>query len=150
MKRGISFKIPQEKTNILWKILGGIDIAKYWWYNIISQTEIWGVSDFEDFLEDHYRGKDFAEHIQNEHFVLFVKLQAYASHSNFQNIPSFEEYIESDCQIVLLINDCEFVEIYAKDQTVVESLFFNAQRNGFKLIRYLTDETDTRTTLNVR
>ena len=59
------------------------------------------------------------------------------------------DFIQSDCQLLLLINDVQFVEIYTKSQTELEVLYDNALKNGFSGIRYITNETNERTCFNV-
>ena len=89
MIRGVSFQIPQRKLDTLWQILQCVDIAQYDWYNIDCQNEVWSDS-----------------------------LQAYFPGDQFCDLHTYQEFVGSDCQILLLIHDCEFVEIYVKELVI--------------------------------
>lgn len=153
MIRGVTFKIPQKKDNILWKILNCIDVQKYDWYNIESQNESWSyVNDLEEryFLEEnYYDGGSFSQEIFEEHYIIALKLQAYLVGMDFFEIHTYEEFQKSTCQILLLIYDCEFVEIYAKEQNVIIAIYDNAQNNNFIEIEYITDANDGRKIMDI-
>lgn len=151
MIRGVFFKISQTMNNvILWPILECIDVEKYNWYNIESQCEVWADSQGSDFFKlKYYDGKNFSKHIRSRHFIVFLKLQAYFETGEFGDIHTYEEFLACSCQILLLINDCEFVEIYAKDQKVIKTLFENALAHNYKEVEYITDINDGRTRMDV-
>lgn len=147
--RGITFLIDNEK-NILYQILKCIDIANYCWYNIYEQCEVWNNKTSEPFFDnDYYNGEEFENIIQSECFIIFYKVQAYLKKGNFNNIHTFQEFLQSECQILLLIYDCNFVEIYVKDSVALNDLYNNAMKNGYKKIRYITDENDSRIKMDI-
>lgn len=147
--RGITFSVESEKS-VLYEILKCIDIVNYCWYNIYEQNEVWNNKTKEEFFEkDYYDGNDFENVIQSEYCIIFYKVQAYLKKGNFNNIHTFQEFLESECQILLLIYDCSFVEIYVKDSVVLNNLYHNAIKNGYKKVRYITDENDNRTRMDV-
>lgn len=149
--RGISFRITQTMDNvILWPIFECINVKKYKWYNIASQNEVWSDSFGNNlFDKNYYDGKSFYKQIKLKQYIVFIKLQAYWETGEFGEIHTYEEFLESDCQILLLINDCEFVEIYAKDPIIIESIFTNATTNNYEDIEYITDDNDGRTKMDV-
>lgn len=149
MTRGIYF-LSADTDNDLFQILKGIDIKKYCWYNIFSQDEVYDIDFKEDFFqEDCYDGKSFYQHIQKDHYLLFVKLQAYLEGGKFFDIHTYEEFQKSDCQLLLLIADTRYVTIYAKDKGVIEKLYEQAVINQCTNLKYITDENDTRTGMDV-
>lgn len=153
MNRGVSFKVSQENDNILWKILNCINIKKYNWFNIKNQNESWHrIDNFVDkpFLENvFYNGESFAEQIQKNHYIIFLKLEAYEGYSDFYDIHSYEEFQKNSCKLLLLMYDCDFVEIYAKEQYIIYEIYKNAQRNNFMEIKYICDTNDERKTMDV-
>ena len=152
MIRGISFRIKQEK-NILWKILKCINVKKYNWYNVEDQSEAWHFTD--DFKEEPffkssiYNGEDFASLIRRSHSIIFLKMEAYEENPKRFDIQSYEEFQKSSCKMLLLIYDCEFVEIYAKDQEIIDSIYENAYSNKFTDVRYICDANDLRKIMSV-
>lgn len=150
MIRGISFEIIQETSHVLFDILTSLDCEKFWWYNSKSQTEMWDKpfgSDF--FTTEVYDGQSFIKQIQNEHFVVFLKLQAYLALDNFQNLSTYDDFLNSTCQIILLVNDCQYVEIYSKDVTIVESIYERALVLDYSNVEFITDENDERTKMDI-
>lgn len=135
---GVSFTIIKT-SNPLWQILKCIDVEKYHWYNIENQNESWG-ENIEDVLFDsvYYNGKDFLETIKSNHFIVFIKLQAYLTKTALFNIQTFDDFINSTCQLVLLIHDCNFVEVYAKDQDIISSIYNNALMNNYLGVNFIT------------
>ncbi len=149
MIRGISFTIIQHK-NALKKILNCIDVKKYYWYNIKSQSETWKGNDGDIlFTESSYTGEEFLQCISQDHFIFFLKLQSYLKKSTYINIVTYKDFESSDCQLLLLINDASFIEIYAKDTNLINRIYNYALQNDFKEIQFITDNNDKRRTMNV-
>lgn len=150
MIRGIRFIIPQLTTNTLWKIFKNTDIATYNWYNIEEQNEVWTNPGGKDFFDsEYYTGESFQEKIKLDHFIVFLKLQAYKKGGVFSSIHTFSEFKESECQVLLLAFDCEFVEIYVRDIELAGMICENARAEHFESIEYITDDNDDRTILDV-
>lgn len=53
---------------------------------------------------------------------------------------------KSKCKLILLIYDCEYVEVYAKDENIIQSIYSNAINNSFSDIKLLKDSGITRKT----
>jgi hypothetical protein len=146
---GVSFKIPQKVGIVLWQILNCINVEKYFWY--IYQDEVWEKTPFGDvfFKNDGYDGNNFLQRILCDHYIVFLKLQAFFNDDENLYIHTYEEYKKSDCQLLLLIYDCEFVDIYAKDQILIETIYENARKYNYTNLKYITEENDPRTNMDV-
>lgn len=150
MIRGVSFHIPQMRGTVLWQMLSCINIEQYCWYNIESQNEVWTDTPGNVFFEaGYYDGKRFLQQIQLDSYIVFLKLQAYFEDSKFFDIHTYNDFQESDCQLLLLIYDCEFVDIYAKDQDIIKSIYENALINNYTEVEYITKNNHVRTKLDV-
>ncbi len=150
MIKGVSFRIPQTKTNTLWNILKCIDVKNYIWHNILSQTEVWCDSNESIFEKHLIEGEDFEKAIQKDHYVVFLKLQAYLTENPFVNIHTYEQFSASDCQIMVLVYDCEFVEIFIKDMRIIENVYKNALVCDYMDLKYITDQNDGRSIMDLR
>lgn len=149
MVRGVSFDMVPS-SNALYQILKCFDPEKYYWFNIDSQNEAWdGPKGAPLFERDCYDGRSFVKRIMSEHFIAFLKLQAYFKENAFVDIHSYDEFVKSDCQLLLLIYDCESVDIYAKDLTIIKSIYENALINHFSEIQYITENNDQRTKMDI-
>jgi len=137
--------------NALFRILKGINIKEYCWHNIASQDEVYEIGHEDDFFKKtYYDGESFFQCIQEDHYVIFVKLQAYFEGGKFFDIHAYEDFQKSDCQLLLLIADGNFANIYAKSQEVIGRLYEQAVANHCTEIEYITDENDHRTRMDVR
>lgn len=148
----LSFEIAKPGSAILWQILKCVPVENYTWYNIASQDEAWRKDmDLPLFQKYCYRGEEFKVQIQQPQFVIFSKLQAYSNPPRkMHNLCSLQDFRESDCDLLLLIYDCTFVEIYAKDPTILSLLYQNALDQGYTGIACDTEETCRRTNMNIR
>lgn len=151
MIRGVFFIIPEiENRPVLSQILENIHVEKYRWYHIEEQSEVW--KDYEGgefFDKNYYEGNSFLQLIQSEHYVIFLKLQAYFDHNEFYDIHTYEDFQNSKCQILILIADSDIVDIYVKDPMIAKDIYQNAKANNFLDIRYITDSNDNRKKMDV-
>ncbi|RLQ90855.1 DUF2691 family protein [Planomicrobium sp. Y74] len=153
MRRGISFEIPNKYGRWLEEMLKPINIAAFDWQ--IGSSESYTVID--DRLEEELfsnkgnviEGTELKNRVEaNQYYIISVDLQAFPKNT-VNRVETFEEFIESDCQLVLLVVDCIYVTIYCKNQETIESLNKNAITCGFGDIEYITNENDARTKLSV-
>ena len=94
--------------------------------------------------------RTFWRGFKKKFFYLFLKLQAYLSDGEFTEIQTYDEFFLSDCRLIVLLYDCEMVEIYVKDHGEIESLYQNAITSDFRNVQIITDENDGRTGMNIR
>ncbi|AUS13963.1 hypothetical protein C0W65_19195 [Bacillus subtilis] len=153
MKRGVSFQIPNEYGNFLWRILQPVDIAHYKWQTSgESYFVVDGELDNEELFHDFaiVEGADFAQLLKtNQYYTIFVELKAFPHRKTVNQVNTYEEFADSDCEFVLLIADNSYVSIYCKNKNTIEKLYFNALHNDFEDVQFITDENDTRTGLTV-
>ena len=150
MIKGVSFSTPQAFDHILQRIFKTVDVEKYDWYIIRNQTEVWSESGNQDFFaREKYSGTDFSDLIALKHKIVFLKLQAYVQAKKCDNIQTYPEFQSSDCQMLLLISDCELVEIYSKSESVLSEIYKNAVSEKFMDIVYITDQNDCRNTMDI-
>ena len=151
MLRGVSFQIPQGYSDSLNQILRNIDVEKYHWYNDTSQAETWNPNSEDDFfVMDEYNGPEFKELIRQSYLILFLRLLAFQVPDEFTHISSYSDFLSSACCMIILIYDCENVEIYSKDIQEIEILYNSALENGYTGVEYITDSNDGRTSMNIR
>ncbi|MEC1444281.1 DUF2691 family protein [Bacillus subtilis] len=153
MKRGVSFQIPNEYGNFLWRILLPVEIANYRWQTSgESYFVVDGELDDEELFHDFaiVDGADFAKQLKtNQYYTIFVELKAFPYGKMVNQVNTYEEFADSDCELVLLIADNSYVSIYCKNKNIIEKLYFNALQNDFEDVQFITDENDTRTSLTV-
>ena len=146
MIRGISYKVPNKWGKLFEQITKYIEVEKYYWFNIESQNQVFNEqrSDGEFLFDvDYYGGSEFKEKIgSSNYYAVFVKLQAYLSNKTLAEIDSYNEFLKSNCEIILFVVDNTFVDIYVKDRTIIEKLKLSAEEHGFTDIDYITEKND--------
>ncbi|KPU56366.1 DUF2691 family protein [Bacillus wiedmannii] len=153
MKRGITVDIPNEYDNLLWKVLKPIDISSFDWWVGSEESYLVARGGLDEALFPEepsiVEGSDLKRLCKdNIYYVIFADLKAYPKGEEVVDIETYEEFKESKCELVLLVADCTYVTIYAKDQKAIELMYENARNQGF-YVEYVTDENDGRTRLSV-
>ncbi|ENQ3107278.1 DUF2691 family protein [Bacillus cereus] len=153
MRRGIRFEVPNEYGSLLGEVLKPIDITVFSWrigdgesYMVENDQLGKGLFSEDRNIIDGVELKNLLE--GNEYYIIFADLQAYLK-GEFSDIDTYEEFIGSKCQLVLLVVDCSYVTIYCQNKKDLELLYDNARDCGFENVEYITDENDTRTRLSV-
>ena len=154
MKRGISFEIPNEYGRFLWEVLTPIEITKFIWLSggeesyLVEDDEL-GKPLFTD-KGNWIDGLSLKELLKdNRYYLIFVDLKAYPKGKKPSVIETYRDFLNSDCEIVLLVVDSVYVTIYCKESEKLERLYDNAKIKGFENLQYITDKNDTRTKLSV-
>ncbi|WP_242245934.1 DUF2691 family protein [Bacillus cereus group sp. BfR-BA-01523] len=153
MKRGITVDIPNEYDNLLWKVLKPIDISSFDWWVGSEESYLVARGGLDEALFPEepsiVEGSDLKRLFKdNIYYVIFADLKAYPKGEEVVDIETYEEFKESKCELVLLVADCTYVTVYAKDQEAIELMYENAIDQGF-YVKYVTDENDGRTRLSV-
>jgi len=156
--RGIRFFVPKKYDKYLWRIFELLDCMEYTWY--ISQDEVLFFDETErkvrnDFFENwSLNGEDFIKKIvECNYFICSVNIQAYpvgALKDNISiSISTYNDFIRSNCEIVLLCVDSKHVDLYSKNQVFTSEVFEMCNQNSFENVEYITDKNDERTRLSL-
>ena len=102
------------------------------------------------FLNKNINGGTFLKIILEESYtVIFANIKAYVYPIKYSSIENYDEFVKSECQLVILCTDVFYYEIYAKNIFMIEVLNNNAKENNFYDVEYITDENDGRTSFSV-
>lgn len=146
--RGISFKIDDCDEHILWTILCGIEIEKLWWH--ISEDEVYNEMNQSIFKDSYIDGERFLKIIQEKNYsVISANIKAYPPNSVPKHIEDYNEFIRSECKMVILCSDVFYYEIYAADSSVIETIKSNVIKGNISDLEYITEENDGRTSFSV-
>lgn len=138
---GIKFLIKNEYDIILNKIFHGIDCSNFRWK--IEDEEVLGEHVEFFFDKTDYSNNEFQNMIQKKHYPIFLNLQMYYKNSDVNEINNYDQFLISSCQLIIFIVDNVFVEIYAKNQTILERILKNAVDFDFSNIEYINEILDT-------
>ena len=149
--RGLSFEIPNGHGQYLFDILNAFDFKQYVWKT--GGEEAYYIENGELgiplFPKPHvYTGEALYKTIsKTDYYVIFADLKAFPDPLHVKDITTYEEFLNSRCEFVLLLVDCSYVTIYAKNPEVITALYAKAIDSAYENVAYITDENDSRTTL---
>lgn len=156
MIRGISFEIPNNYDNYLFQILGKTGVEKFVW-NLVEDDihrKDYNVHDKNDheflFVDDEIEldGAKLKNRIKESKYLsLFVNLQAFHHKNKVEIIETYDSFLKSDCQLILLVTDCIYVNVYVKSSVILEQIKQNAKKRNFQNIQYITHENDIHKTI---
>lgn len=137
---GIKFLIKNEYDIILNKIFRGIDCSNFRWK--LEDEEVFDEHGEFFFDKTDYSNDEFQNMIQKKHYPVHLNLQMYYKNSDVNEINNYNQYLTSPCQLIIFIVDNIFVEIYAKNQTILEKISKNAVDFDFSNIEYINESLD--------
>lgn len=152
MKRGLTFEIPNEYGHFLGKALQPIDLTSFHWRigneeSYLIENGTLGADLFPNHIEE-ITGEDLTKLLQNNtYYTIFVDLQAFPP-GEVSAVDTYEDFLTSSCQVIVLVVDCSYVTIYCKNQQAIALLYQQAVQLQFENVAYITDENDTRTRLS--
>lgn len=137
---GLKFKIHNEYGNVLSKILDNMNFSNYKW--IIAEEEVLGIKGQEFFEKQEYENDEFQEVIQKEYYPIFLNLQMFYQNKEPVIINNYHQYSKSSCELVLLIIDSIFVDIYVKNQDILRKIHENVVKYHYTNIEYMKDNKE--------
>lgn len=132
---GIRFEIPNEWNNYLSLIFKDVNDKTFNW--LISDEEIY-LADYSDlFKESIYKNDTFKEVITNDKYYLISgNILAFKS-TNYKDINTYEDFLNSDCEILMVVVDSYYVDVYVKNDKILEQIRNNVINSKFKNIEYI-------------
>lgn len=110
----------------------------YEWY--VDDVEL----NYRPFRSGKYSGIKFCNALDSLSNLSFVRIRRYPIGAFVERIDEYTDYIESDCDLLLLYFDGGFFEIYAKDKNLIRAIFNFCADNGVEDLEYINDDAATR------
>lgn len=147
---GVEFTVQQVNNgNALWQLAKCLDDDLNI-YIVDNQTEVFHNREPNRYFEcTCYTMSNFLQHTQLPHYATFCKMQAYKGVYQFYDIHTYEDFINSDCCLLLLLYDCENVEIFVKDENLANDIFHRANSEFFLKKNYIYKEDSNRTVMDI-
>lgn len=137
MLRGISF-IESDATKFFLHLGELMDITLYEWY--VDDVDM----NYIYFREGQYSGFEFKDALDNLSELSFARIRRYPSKAHIYTIDEYKDYVESECDSLLLFYDGGYFELYSKDANLLHAAFKFGIENGFGRIEYVDDASDER------
>lgn len=150
---GITFKLKNEYNNFLFKIFYNIGIDNFTW-SIIDNEIIYKDENnhlsTSIFDENTMNGLSFLKCIGMEkYYLVYADIKAFNNKTQITNIETYDDFVNSDCEIALFCTDTVDVELYCKSKIILNKIIENCARFGFNDLEILTKEKDNRTRFSV-
>lgn len=145
---GIEFKLKTSYEKILYDLLKNINLDNY--QCRIIQEEIFYESNPERSLPSQLSGRELKKEISDNgnYFVYFLNLQVYLNGSKISHIETYDDFANSNCELIVLFSDNEFIEIYMKSNELKEKIIQNITSKGISY-EIKTRENDGRYIMKV-
>ncbi len=136
----IEFKIPNKYNKYLLKIFENINLSDYIF--LISEDEVIDRKGNYIFVKSVYDYNDFQQIVSlKDYYLIFFKMQLYKKTINNKIINNYQDFLDSDCELIMFVTDCQFIQIYCKNIDLFSQIYNNVLKNGF---------TDVKDIKNVR
>lgn len=146
---GLDIKVKNEYNNYLYKIFNGINLSDYIWDIITDDILYINDGDLKEniFSTDVIEGDEFLKCISKDsYYMIFVDIKAYPIGNQSMEIEIFEDFMNSNCVMILLCTDSAFIEFYCKDKEILDKVFNNCVGTDFETVEYLSVADITRRT----
>lgn len=141
MLRGVSFQ--DGNAEVFFRSLNELmDISMYDW--CIDDVEL----NYFYYRPGRYSGSELKNALATLSSLSFVRIRRYPIGAPVDDIDSYEDYLESDCDMIILFYDGGFYETYEKDEDMIRNMFKFCIENGFKKVEVVDDHNDCRSCMH--
>lgn len=138
---GLQFKRMNEYNKFLGDILQNVKSQKKYWH--IIENEVLDSKGNDLFFKTIYDDESFKRIVDQVHYPIFLKICLFNDDKK-NKIDTYEDFENGECNLLLIVTDCEYVEIYAKSEELLKQIEANAKRANCFDIRYIEKNTITR------
>lgn len=96
------------------------------------------------FREGRYSRSELKAALPKLADLSFARIRQYPIGAAIDKIDTYNDYVQSDCELLALFYDGGFYELYAKDEALLHRLFQFASEHGFEQIEFKSEANDSR------
>lgn len=141
---GIRFEIPNKYGMFLKKIFENVNLSDYYW-NIIDE-EILFLDEFS-LDKEQYSFDEMSVILEKNMYLIFGNIQLTKSCNEVSMIKSYTDFVKSECEILILIVDSSYVDIYSKKKDILVKINENARLENYEKIEYIYNDDNPRNIL---
>ena len=125
---GLEFEFIENHNNLLMNIFENIDLKLYKLY--FEQQEIVRKNTNKKLLTcmpgDLFKHEITSNNIQQ---IVELNLRMYQNDKSNEQIDTYKDFLASSCELILLICDAKYVEVYIKDKQLQKQILENINVN---------------------
>ena len=145
--RGYNLKMKDcSFDSILSDLLKGINVEEYNW--LILESEAYKTADTID-CDGRYTGKEFKKLLKELETCYIININIQAAHKVIDAVKDYDDYLNSECKLVILISDVAYNEIYCKPSDLCEIIKSNCLKLDYSEFEVINDDNDYRTGFRV-
>ena len=145
---GLDIEVKNEYDSYLKKIFQSLNLKMYDWEIFMDETICCENGKLTNGLfkphlhnKNFLNGNDFDKLIsKNSYYMIFVDIHAYPRNAKRTNIRKYQDFVESECQIILMCVDVSFIEIYCKDKEILNVIYENCKEHKFDSVKFVSME----------
>ena len=80
-------------------------------------------------------------------YIIFLDLKAFPKDATIQQIETLNDFLESGCELAILMIDGEYLAVYGKNEVVLNQIAQNLQAHCSVHPSFFTDETNPLSTM---
>ena len=145
--RGFFLKMRSFKINsILNTLLTNINVEDFNW--LILESEVYKKADPVE-CDGRYTGKEFKKALKDLDACYIVRINIQASKKVIDAVEYYDEYINGECELVILIHDVIYNEVYCKLAKECDLIKKNCLQLDYDEFEVINDDSDCRTVFRV-
>ncbi len=142
------FECEFSKKSDVWNFFNFSDVILDRFYFSVADAAVFShgrrIEILEKFLPSY-----FQELIQKSFVGERLVLHLYPENADYEEIDNYEDFLKSKCEMIILLYDFCYLEIYCKNQTWIQKLMHTASNTPGAVVEEKYEETDTRTSMYV-
>lgn len=142
------FECEFSKKSDVWNFFNFSDVVLDCFYFSVADAAVFShgrrIEILEKFLPSY-----FQELIQKSFVGERLVLHLYPENADYEEIDNYEDFLKSKCEMIILLYDFYYLEIYCKNQIWIQKLMHTAINTPGAVVEGKYEETDTRTSMYV-
>ena len=126
--------------------MSNVNVEDYYW--TILESEVYKKADPVDY-DGKYTGKEFKKALKDLDSCYIVRINIQASKRVIDAVEYYDEYINGECELVILIHDVIYNEVYCKLAKECDLIKKNCLKLDYDEFEVINDDSDCRTVFRV-
>ncbi|MEE0682015.1 MAG: DUF2691 family protein [Candidatus Gastranaerophilaceae bacterium] len=133
-------------NSIVSSLLSNVNVEDYYW--TILESEVYKKADTVE-CDGRYTGKEFKKALKDLDSCYIVRINIQASKRVIDAVEYYDEYINGECELVILIHDVIYNEVYCKLAKECDLIKKNCLKLDYDEFEVINDDSDCRTVFRV-